>query len=246
MQPHRNRYWLNAQPSDPAKFKQQVNQVCQLYKEAIELQAQGVHIVSTDEMTGIQAIERAYPTEAMTLGEVERVEFEYIRHGTLSLIANWDVAVGQVLTPSIGLTRNSSDFAAHIDNTISSDPQAKWIFLVDQLNTHKSEALVRLVAQHCQIDVELGIKGKEGILQSMETRATFLSDPTHLIQFVYLPKHTSWLNQIECWFSILVRRLLRRGNFTSTSDLKQQILNFITYFNCTLAKPFKWKFEGYS
>ncbi len=99
MQPHRNRYWLNAQPSDPAQFKQQVNQVCQLYKEAIELQAQGVHIVSTDEMTGIQAIERAYPTQAMTLGEVDLVEFEYIRHGTLSLIANWDVAVGQVLAP---------------------------------------------------------------------------------------------------------------------------------------------------
>ncbi len=165
--------------------------MCQLYKEAIKLQAQGVHIVSTDEMTGIQAIERAYPTETMTLGEVERVEFEYIRHGTLSLIASWDVAVGQVLSPSIGATRNASDFAAHIANTISSDPQAKWIFLVDQLNTHKSEALVRLVAKHCQLDTQLGIKGKEGILQSMETRATFLSDSTHRIQFVYLPKHTS-------------------------------------------------------
>lgn len=220
--------------------------MCQLYKEAIELQAQGVHIVSCDEMTGIQAIERAYPTQAMTLGEVERVEFEYIRHGTLSLIASWDVAVGQVLAPSLGATRNATDFANHINTTISSDPEAKWIFLVDQLNTHKSEALVRLVAKHCQLDVELGIKGKEGILQSMETRATFLGEPTHRIQFVYLPKHTSWLNQIECWFSILVRRLLRRGNFTSTTDLKQQILNFIGYFNRTLAKPFKWKFEGYS
>ncbi len=246
MQPHRNRYWLNAQPSNPDQFKQQVNQVCQLYKEAQQLQAQGVHIISTDEMTSIQAIERAYPNEAMTLGSVERVEFEYIRHGTLSLIASWDVAVGRVLTPTLGATRNATDFAQHITKTLSSDPQAKWIFLVDQLNTHKSEALVRLVANHCQLTVELGIKGKEGILQSMETRATFLSDPTHRIQFVYLPKHTSWLNQIECWFSILVRRLLRRGNFTSTTDLKQQILNFITYFNGIFAKPFKWKFEGYS
>lgn len=246
MQPHRNRYWLNAQPSNPDQFKQQVNQVCQLYKEAQQLQAQGVHIISTDEMTSIQAIERAYPNEAMTLGAVERVEFEYIRHGTLSLIASWDVAVGRVLTPTLGATRNATDFAQHITNTLSSDPQAKWIFLVDQLNTHKSEALVRLVANHCQLTVELGIKGKEGILQSMETRATFLSDPTHRIQFVYLPKHTSWLNQIECWFSILVRRLLRRGNFTSTTDLKQQILNFIAYFNRIFAKPFNWKFEGYS
>jgi len=219
--------------------------VCHLYEEAIKLQTQGVHIVSTDEMTGIQAIERAYPTAAMTLGAVERVEFEYIRHGTLSLIASWDVAAGQVLAPSVGTTRNAADFTTHIVNTITSDPQAKWIFLVDQLNTHKSEDLVRLVQERCELDVELGIKGKEGILQSMETRATFLSDPTHRIQFVYIPKHTSWLNQIECWFSILVRRLLRRGNFTSTDHLRQQILSFIAYFNRTLAKPFKWKFKGY-
>lgn len=209
------------------------------------MQAQGVHIVSCDEMTGIQAIERAYPTQVMTLGEVERVEFEYIRHGTLSLIANWDVAGGRVLAPSLGATRNTNDFATHIANTTSSDPQAKWIFLVDQLNTHKSEALVRLVQQRCELDVELGIKGKEGILQSMATRATFLTDSTHRIHFVYLPKHTSWLNQIECWFSILVRRLLKRGNFTSTDDLRQQILHFIAYFNHTFAKPFQWKFEGY-
>ena len=210
--------------------------MCQIYKEAQQLRTQGVHIVSCDEMTGIQAIERAYPTAAMTLGEVERVEFEYIRHGTLSLIASWDVAAGQVLNPLLGKTRNANDFAEHIANTISSDSQAKWIFLVDQLNTHKSEQLVRLVQERCELDVELGIKGKKGILQSMETRATFLSDPTHRIMFVYIPKHTSWLNQIECWFSILVRRLLKRGNFTSTPDLKQQILDFIAYFNRTLSR----------
>ena len=228
------------------EFKQQVNQVCQLYLEAQQLQAQGVHIVSTDEMTGIQAIERADPTQAMTLGEIERVEFEYIRHGTLSLIASWDVAAGRVLAPSLGTTRNAADFTAHIANTLLSDPQAKWIFLVDQLNTHKSEDLVRLVQQQCELDVELGIKGKQGILQSMATRANFLADPSHRIQFVYLPKHTFWLNQIECWFSILVRRLLRRGNFTSTADLRQQILDFIADFNRTFAKPFQWKFEGYT
>ncbi|WP_254566386.1 transposase [Oscillatoria sp. HE19RPO] len=80
----------------------------------------------------------------------------------------------------------------------------------------------------------------------MKTRAEFLREPTHQIRFVYLPKHTSWLNQIECWFSILTRRLIRRGNFTSTDDLKQQILEFIAYFNRTLAQPFLWKFEGFS
>jgi hypothetical protein len=222
-----------------------VNAICQLHLSAQELLTQGVHLVSTDEMTGIQALERGHPTQPMQLGQVERQEFEYIRHGTQSLIANWEIALGQVITPSINATRNEFDFANHIANTIETDPKAGWIFIVDQLNTHKSASLVRLVAACCEIDIDLGVKGESGVLESMATRATFLSNPTHRIRFVYVPKHTSWLNQIECWFSILMRRLLKRGNFTSTLDLKQQILAFITYFNRTLAKPFKWKFEGY-
>nr|WP_277989882.1 transposase [Phormidium pseudopriestleyi] len=207
---------------------------------------QGVHLISTDEMTGVQAIERIYPTQSMQMRRVERTEFEYIRHGTISLIANWDVAQGQVITPSIGPQRTEIDFATHVKKTIANDPQGDWIFIVDQLNTHKSESLVRLVASHGQLDIDLGVKGKEGVLKSMKTRAEFLSDLTHQIRFVYLPKHTSWLNQIECWFSILTGSLIRRGNFTSTDDLKHQILEFITYFNRTLAQPFVWKFEGFS
>ena len=204
-----------------------------------------MHLVSTDEMTGIQALERANPTKPMRIGLVERQEFEYIRHGTQTLIANWEIASGKVIAPSIGPTRGEYDFANHIANTMETDPQAGWIFIVDQLNTHKSASLVRLVAACCHLDIDLGVKGKSGILQSMATRAAFLSDPTHQIRFVYIPKHTSWLNQIECWFSILVRRLIRRANFTSTDNLRQQILDFIAYFNRTLAKPFKWKFEGF-
>ena len=196
-------------------------------------------------MTGIQALERAHPTQPMELGQVERQEFEYIRHGTQSLIASWHVAKGQVLTPSVNFTRKEFDFANHIASTIETDPDAEWIFIVDQLNTHKSASLVRLVAACCELEIDLGIKQKSGILKSMETRAAFLSDSTHRIRFVYVPKHTSWLNQIECWFSILMRRLLKRGNFTSTDDLKQQILDFIAYFNRILAKPFNWKFEGF-
>ena len=211
----------------------------------MKLLKQGIHLISTDEMTGIQALERLFPSKPPKMKEVEKIEFEYERHGTLSLIANWDVAKGKVVTPSIGPTRTEEDFALHIQKTIETDEKAKWIFIVDQLNTHKSESLVKLVASSCGITTDLGIKEKEGILKSMASREAFLSDESHRIRFVYIPKHTSWLNQIECWFSILVRRLLKRSSFRSTEELSQKILNFIDYFNQHFAKPFVWKFKGF-
>jgi transposase len=215
-----------------------------LYQQAPDLHAQGVHVVSTDEKTGIQANERAHPTRPMRPGLVERVEFEYIRHGTQTLIANFEVATGHVIAPSVGPTRTEEDFVGHIERTIARDPAATWIFIVDRLNTHQSESLVRLVAQACGIEAELGVKGQSGILASMPTRAEFLQDPTHRIRFVYTPKHTSWLNQVEIWFSILVRRLLKRASFTSVEELRQRLVAFIGYFNQTMAKPFKWTYAG--
>jgi hypothetical protein len=200
--------------------------------------------MSTDEMTGIQALERAAPTQPMRAGRVERREFEYIRHGTQSLMVNFEVATGQVVSPSLGATRTEADFAAHIARTVALDDEGAWVFVVDQLNTHQSESLVRLVAAECELTAELGVKGESGILQSMATRAAFLSDPSHRIHFVYLPKHTSWLNQVEIWFSILVRRVLKRASFSSTEELGERILAFIEYFNRVLAKPFKWTYTG--
>jgi len=180
----------------------------------------------------------------MQPGRVECQEREYIRHGTQCLIANLEVATGRLVAPSLGPTRTEEDFRAHMAQTIATDPAAPWIFIVDQLNTHQSESLVRLVATECQITQELGVKGKSGILASMATRAAFLQDTTHRIRFVYPPKHTSWMNQVELWFSILVRRVLRRGSFISVEDLRQRILAFIDYFNQTMAKPFKWTYSG--
>jgi transposase len=245
LKPHMSRYWLNNdRDQDPARFDAETKTVCDLYAAAPRLHQQGSHLVSMDEKTGIQALERKHATRPMKPGHTELREFEYIRNGTLTLMGNFEVATGQMIAPSLGPTRTEEDTVAHFRQTIATDPDVEWIFIVDQLNTHKSEGLVRLVAQECQIDTDLGVKGKSGILQSMETRKAFLQNESHRIRFVYTPKHTSWLNQIEIWFSILTRKLLKRASFCSLEDLQQRTLRFIDYFNRTMAKPFKWTYSG--
>jgi hypothetical protein len=197
-----------------------------------------------DEMTGIQALERIAPTRPMKPGQVERREFEYARHGTQCLIGNFDVTTGRLIAPTVQPTRTEGDFAAHIARTVALDPVSGWIFVADNLTTHCSESLVRYVAEVCAIPIDLGVKGRSGVLRSVATRKAFLTDQSHRIRFVFVPKHTSWLNQIEIWFSILVRRVIKRGNFKSAGDLRERILAFIDYFNRTMAKPFKWTYTG--
>jgi hypothetical protein len=246
LKPHRIRYWLNAKEKDDPGFAACVQVVCATYAAAPGLYHQfGTHTVSSDEMTGVQALERIADTKGTKPGREARLEFEYKRHGTQTLIANFHVVTGRVISPSVQDTRTEADFVGHVERTVATDPGSGWVFVTDQLNTHQSEGLVKLVAKACGLDEQaLGKKGKSGVLKSLKSRKEFLSDPGHRIRFVYTPKHCSWLNQVEIWFSILARRVIRRGSFTSKEDLRSKILSFIDYFNQVLAKPFKWTFTG--
>ena len=218
---------------------------CQVYQQAPEVVKEGERTMSTDELTGVQALERKHPGLPLAPGKVERREFEYIRHGTRAFILSRDVVSGQIIAPSCGPTRTEQDFLAHVQSVVATDQEAtRWHFVCDNLNIHQSEALVRWVAEQSGIDQDLGIKGKCGILASMPSRAAFLSDPSHQIVFHYTPKHSSWVNQIEIWLSILVRKLLKRGSFLSVEDLQTRVLAFIDYYNHTMAKPFKWTYQG--
>lgn len=238
---------MNPKVESAEELEEQTKEICGIYQEAQTLAQEGIKLYSTDECTGIQAKERLNADRPLKKGKVRRVEYEYIRHGTLSLIANFEIASGEIESPMIRETRTEADFTEHITETLAKNPEARgWWFIVDQLNTHKSEGLVKLVAQIEGIEEsKLGEKGKSGILKTMKTRQDFLAQATHRLRFIYTPKHCSWLNQVEIWFSILSKKLIKWGNFKSKEDLKSQLEKFIEYFNQTMAKPFKWTFKGF-
>ncbi len=189
-------------------------------------------------------LERLHPGLPMAPGKVERREFEYVRHGTRAFILSRHVASGQIVAPFCGPTRTEADFLTHVQQVVATKPEAVWHFVVDNLNTHQSASLVEWVAQVSACDEDLGVKGASGILATMASRAAFLADPSHRVVFHYTPKHCSWLNQIEIWLSILVRKLLKRGSFSSLEELETTVRAFIAYYNQTMAKPFAWTFKG--
>src|SRR4051812_8792661 len=245
LQPHKSRYWLNTTETDPARFEAQVKAVCDTYLAAPEQERRyGTRTVCVDEMTGLQALERNAPSKPMIAKKCELIESEYTRHGTLCLIGNFVVTTGELLRPTLGPTRTEDDFASHIERTVATDPEGSWVFVVDNLNIHCSESLVKLVAEACGVGTAPGKKGVRGVLKSVASRQAFLSEPGHRIRFVYLPKHSSWLNQIEVVFGVIARKVIRRGSFTSVADLHAKLLNFITYFNRVFAKPFRWTYTG--
>ena len=238
--PLHSRYWLFPEV-DPVAFSRSSTKISALYLQAPALRHQGTHLLSIDEKTGIQAIERKHPSLPTRPGQPERIGFEYKRRGTLALIAGFHVATGQVVCPRLGPTRAEQDLDASVAVLIAHCANQSLVIVLDNLNTHNSEALVGLVAQHCRPLADLGQKGRRG---SLKTRAAFLKDPADRIRFVHTPKHCSWLNQIEIWFGILSRKVLRRGSFRSTEELRERLPAFIEHFNATMAKAFKWTYTG--
>ena len=240
LQPHRSRYWLNAKADE--RKDERIADICTLYHDAPHKPNE--LFMSTDEMTAIQALERIAPDLPMSSGKPVAVEFEYKRHGTQTLIAAIQIATGAV-SAWCGDTRTEADFASFIEWVIQQHSGfSVYHFVLDQLNTHKSETLVRTTAKICGLDLDLGVKGKSGILKSMETREEFLSRPDKAVVFHYTPKHASWMNQIEIWFGILARKVVKRGQFSSKEDLRDKLMAFVDYFNATMAKPFRWTYQG--
>jgi transposase len=239
LKPHKVRSWMH---SDDPQFETLALDICRLYLKAPLLYRQGELIICTDEKTGIQALERKHPGKPMQPGYIELREPEYIRHGTRCLLASFVVPTGQVYG-DVTAHRTNEDFRAHLRHMVAwlnqHYPQAtKFHWVMDNLNTHWSLAVCRLFARLN------GVKFDPKQLRRGPQRRAFLTDPSHLHVIHFTPKHGSWLNQVEMWFSVLERRVIRRGNFVSKADLMRKILAYIDYYNLYKAHPYAWTYTG--
>jgi transposase len=237
LQPHRCRYWLQSHDPD---FEVKTLAICDLYLQALPLYAQGELIISTDEKTSIQALERRHPTLPGRPGQVEKREFEYRRHGTRCLLGSLVVPTGQVIG-SVTARRGKWDFVRHVRDVVVQFPQTKrFHWVMDNLNTHWTLELCRYLAK----DSGCWTKELEKQWRTGKGRRAFLTSgcSRHMVHFT--PKHGSWLNQIEIWFGVLSRRVLRRGSFTAVADLTKKMLDFIAYYNAHFAHPYEWTYTG--
>lgn len=212
------------------------------YKQALAPGC-GITVTCSDEKTGIQALSHK-KTGPMRPGRDRRVDPGYKRNGTSCLIAGRDVATGKICTYSLGGTRKEGDYLEHVKRIVGTNPDGEHIIICDQLNTHKSASLVEWVAKQINFEGDLGTKRRKGILGSVKNRMGFLEDKSHRIRFLYTPKHCSWMNQIENWFAVLERRVIKQGEFDSVEVLNEKIHNFIPYYNKCMSKPFNWKSTG--
>ncbi|MDH3598878.1 MAG: IS630 family transposase, partial [Candidatus Tectomicrobia bacterium] len=235
LKPHKSEYWLNSHDED---FDAKAKTICQLYATALESYQNGRLVVCCDEKTGMQILERKAPTKPAQKGRRERREHEYIRHGTRVLINSLAVATGQIAW-SIGITRKTPDFVAHLQHAYQRLPRMKrYDWVMDNLNTHWSLDVCRLVARWSKVPFA------PCKLQKGPQRRAFLSDPSHRHVFHFTPKHGSWLNQAELFFGVLHRRFLARGSFTSAKEFERRLERFLKDYNARHAHPYRWTYPG--
>jgi hypothetical protein len=233
--PHRCVYWLKSH--DPA-FDAKARDLCALYENALRFSQQGRLVICVDEKTGMQMLQRQHPTQLAQPGKPAKREQEDIRHGVRVLIASLVVPTGQVLW-HLGPTRTSEDFAAPLANVRLQLPaMTRYDWVLDNLNTHWSLDVCRLVATWC--DLPLVPKA----LHRGAQRRTFLSDPTHQHVFHCTPTHGSWLHQVEWWLSVLARRFLKRGDFDSPEDFAARLVDYLDVYNTHYAHPYRWTYTG--
>jgi len=233
IKPHRWHYWLNS--PDP-NFQAKMMAVVNLYLQALDLYHRDEIVLSVDEKTSIQALERLHPTHETQPGRIARIEYEYVRHGTCCLTAGLEVATGSVMG-MLTANRPAGVFAEFIAWVGAYYHDARRIHLVlDNLNTHYHELTCQAVSQIC--------RRKPPELTTRAQRVAYLTQPSKRVVFHFTPSHASWLNQIEIWFSTLVRKVLQRGDFASVADLEDQIIAFIRYYNKVLAHPYQWTYTG--
>jgi len=235
LKPHKSEYWLNSHDDD---FEAKAQRICQLYVGALESFEQGRLVICCDEKSGMQVLDRKAPTKPARPGQRERREHEYIRRGTRVLINSLAVATGQVAW-TIGATRKATDFVAHLKRAYQHLPRMKrYDWVVDNLNTHWSLDVCRLVARWCKLPFE-----PEKLKKGVQRRA-FLSDPSHHHIFHFTPKHGSWLNQAELFFGVLQRRFLARGSFSSLKDFERRLERYLKAYNARHAHPYRWTYTG--
>ena len=235
LKPHKSEYWLN---SHDEHFDAKAHAICQLYVKALEYYQQDRLVVCCDEKTGMQVLERKAPTKPAQPGRRERREHEYIRHGTRVLINSLAVATGQ-LAWTIGATRKTADFVAHLKQAYQRLPRMqRYDWIMDNLNTHWSLEVCRLVARWC------GVPFAPNKLQTGVQRRAFLGDPSHRHVLHFTPKHGSWLNQAELFFGVLSRRFLARGSFRSVKEFAVRLAQFLQDYNARHAHPYRWTYTG--
>lgn len=246
LKPWKIRYYLHSKEKYESydTFCSKIKAINEVYAMAEELKGEDTLVYCTDEMTGLQALEHAYPDKKLMPGMCERMDFNYIRHGTTSFIGFFNVQEGTIFEPYLKETRCNSDFAEALSLVVDANPDKKHIFVLDNLNVHKSEDLVRYVAKKIGFTGDLGVKGQRGILKSQKSREDFLTDESHAIRFLFVPIHCSWMNQIEIWFGVLNKKLIKRTSFTSVEELQDKIRTFVKQYNELFAHPYKWTYNS--